>query len=845
MNKIAKIFSYIAFVCAFCCMAIGYAAVQDELIVNGIVSVNGYKYVEIGCTDTLAYTYDATTKTVTINDTYYDPNTRENYKVTGIIENGFSSEKIGEERDKDSSFILDATTIEAFKLSENISTIGANAFTGLRNLKTFTVVDENSAFTVQDDILFGIEDDTLTTLVRYPSMKAGSYYIVPATVLSITDGAFSDNESCEAIVTTQYSPSAWGSPVPNAFMLNPYGTGYDVESVAENETGYTVTFATTPTESTFLFQGKLYPGVEPDPTSLQTAEVDVNTVNLRRALCIEDTNGNHAQLYLSCYRTYAYGYMDGTTLNIYNGESVVIYGGVYDGTNLFYNSGIYNLPSGEGSVSGAEIVPGFPSWSTVAETIQKVVIAKDIIPDKIDGWFSGMSNCKELDLKKLDTTNIEADGKMEGMFLDCSGLDKLSLGANFGADDQNLGAYNTGLSDVITGWKSGKKVSAHNGFETLHENNMVYTDKIPLGKENTYTAITYCYATTDGTVSAALYIYQRKYVPKINEYFDNYTVKAIYRWENTDSYPSGSNPCKSVADSSKAYYNTAGYNTWQNNQDFCRSVLRVTIVDPIAPTNLKNWFNIFNKCDTFKGLENLNTRNAISMERMFCDVHELKDADLEKLSIDTTSATNFSEMFYNCYRITGNTLHFVTQGSRITNCAGMFKDCDSLQRVNLSNFVFDENGVTIAWLFRECHSLTEVIWPQGTIAAFVDATSSYENDYAGIDTLFFGCARLTEVDLSFIQVTDAVSARAAFANCTNLQRIYVSNGFTVGATYYTRTSLFGNNTDHAKDCDIFTGCTSLVGGSGTPFSDTHIDGTYARIDGGVGGEGYFTEKSET
>ncbi len=39
MNNVTKIFSYIAFVFAFCCMAIGYAAVQDTLLVNGTVSV--------------------------------------------------------------------------------------------------------------------------------------------------------------------------------------------------------------------------------------------------------------------------------------------------------------------------------------------------------------------------------------------------------------------------------------------------------------------------------------------------------------------------------------------------------------------------------------------------------------------------------------------------------------------------------------------------------------------------------------------------------------------------------------------------------------------------------------
>jgi len=40
---------------------------------------------------------------------------------------------------------------------------------------------------------------------------------------------------------------------------------------------------------------------------------------------------------------------------------------------------------------------------------------------------------------------------------------------------------------------------------------------------------------------------------------------------------------------------------------------------------------------------------------------------------------------------------------------------------------------------------------------------------------------------------------------------------------------------------MFTGCTALVGGSGTPFSSSYTDKTYARIDR-AGQPGYFTAK---
>ncbi len=44
MNKVAKLISYIAFVVVFCCIGIGYAAVQDTLLVNGTVSVDSFKF---------------------------------------------------------------------------------------------------------------------------------------------------------------------------------------------------------------------------------------------------------------------------------------------------------------------------------------------------------------------------------------------------------------------------------------------------------------------------------------------------------------------------------------------------------------------------------------------------------------------------------------------------------------------------------------------------------------------------------------------------------------------------------------------------------------------------------
>ncbi len=42
--------------------------------------------------------------------------------------------------------------------------------------------------------------------------------------------------------------------------------------------------------------------------------------------------------------------------------------------------------------------------------------------------------------------------------------------------------------------------------------------------------------------------------------------------------------------------------------------------------------------------------------------------------------------------------------------------------------------------------------------------------------------------------------------------------------------------------EMFTACTSLVGGMGTTYDASHVDKAYAHIDGGLSNPGYFSEK---
>lgn len=41
---------------------------------------------------------------------------------------------------------------------------------------------------------------------------------------------------------------------------------------------------------------------------------------------------------------------------------------------------------------------------------------------------------------------------------------------------------------------------------------------------------------------------------------------------------------------------------------------------------------------------------------------------------------------------------------------------------------------------------------------------------------------------------------------------------------------------------MFNGCSSLIGGKETVYNKSHIDKSYAHIDGGIANPGYFTDK---
>ncbi|MBR5725766.1 MAG: BspA family leucine-rich repeat surface protein [Muribaculaceae bacterium] len=96
-------------------------------------------------------------------------------------------------------------------------------------------------------------------------------------------------------------------------------------------------------------------------------------------------------------------------------------------------------------------------------------------------------------------------------------------------------------------------------------------------------------------------------------------------------------------------------------------------------------------------------------------------------------------------------------------------------------------------------------------------------------SMFYGCNKLTRLDLSSFNTSKVTRMGSMFLGCSNLQTIYAGNGWSTAAV--------------TNSSDMFYGCNSLVGGQGTTYDANHVGAAYAHIDGGPSNPGYFTDKN--
>ncbi len=207
-------------------------------------------------------------------------------------------------------------------------------------------------------------------------------------------------------------------------------------------------------------------------------------------------------------------------------------------------------------------------------------------------------------------------------------------------------------------------------------------------------------------------------------------------------------------------------------------------------------------------LSSFDTSNVINMSLMFADSSA---TSLDLSSFDTSKVTDMSYMLYNIEASNIDLSGFNT--SNVINMGSMFAHTKAIN-LDLSSFdtskVFDMSG-----MFANSKVIN------------LNLGSFNTKNVTNMSSMFSG-TELSSLNISSFDTSNVTNMEQLFWNSGQLKTIYTSNKFIISSV--------------KKDTEMFKGCSNLIGGAGTKYSDDNIGKEYARIDGGTSNPGYFTLK---
>jgi len=265
-------------------------------------------------------------------------------------------------------------------------------------------------------------------------------------------------------------------------------------------------------------------------------------------------------------------------------------------------------------------------------------------------------------------------------------------------------------------------------------------------------------------------------------------------------------------------------------------------------------------------LSGLDTSEATDMSEMFHSCAALTSIDLSAL--DTSKVTDMSKMFENCN-------HFATidlsplDTSNVTTLFGMFEDCSRLETIDLS--VIDTSKTTdMSFMFFRCIALESISFGPHFDTSNVtradhqfgacnqlehlDLTSFNTSNMTSMSGMFSGCWHLKDLDLSGFDTSNVTDMRDMFFACSDMEALDISSfdtsnvtdmlgmfgACTVLKTVYVGDSWTVENVTQGNS--MFKKSPSIIGGNGTVFDEAHIDVEYARVDSDEA-PGYLTYKA--
>ena len=420
--------------------------------------------------------------------------------------------------------------------------------------------------------------------------------------------------------------------------------------------------------------------------------------------------------------------------------------------------------------------------------------------------FNNCNSLEELDLSRWNVSNVI---NMNSMFEDCSSLEELDLSRWNVSNVTDMESIFSGFYDLktlnISNWNmsnSSGYLFGYNGHvATLTSDEVktrLITNNIILPSDSS----------------------------RLFAGLSDYGIEGIETWDTSHV-----TKMRAMIGGTLINQTTLDLNGWDvsNVTDmgglFTGSLLKVTDID----ISTWNTSNVMYMDGMFIGytsisdlnLSNFNTSKVIDFNGMFDTI------GITSLNISNWDMSNWrwSENYYPRFGAGESREHGTLQALTITNaklpskCNMIFYGLESLNTIYGLNTV---DTSKVDYMFNMFYNFDNIVT--------LDLSGWDTSNVTDMSYMFESCDNLVTLDLSGWDTSNVTDMMHMFINDKKLTTIYVSEGFVTNKV--------------TNSGGMFYDCENLVGGSGTPYNESHFDKEYARIDDPTNDRpGYFTYKA--
>ena len=399
---------------------------------------------------------------------------------------------------------------------------------------------------------------------------------------------------------------------------------------------------------------------------------------------------------------------------------------------------------------------------------------------KVTSMMGMFRGCNRLKSLDLSSFNTSSVTNMQAMFMSCSALTSVDL-RSFNTSSVTL------MVQMFSDCKKLYTVYVGNGWSTaaVTSSSNMFSNCTSLvgGQGTTYDAshVDKAYAHIDGGTSNPGYFCDPNASATTYACYTPDNTTLTFYYDNQRMSREGTTYDLNTGSNNPGWYSDGTYN------NVTKVVFNSSFVSA-RPTTTHGWF--------------CHMRNLTSI------------TDLNFLN--TSEVTNMSVMFASCIGLTTlDVSGFNT--SKVTEMISMFSGCSDLTSLDVSNFN-TSNVTDMSYMFYYCPRLTSL-----------DVSQFNTSKVTEMDGMFYYCDGLTSLDLSSFNTSKVWRMDGMFGECSGLTTIYAGSGWSTAAVI--------------KSDNMFTNCTSLMGGQGTTYDASHVDAAYAHIDGGTANPGYLFDSN--